>query len=175
MENDVQCLVAVARQHDLWKGNALAIRDAELFRYCVKNEKQGERYWNLDASGKRINQSQVNTKSTNTQIDGREGSDELLGVGSSFNVFSTAVDTSVEARFVGSKMSSGGTAGRSPGAIQVIELYKVPKQFLVDIFAPGAVAASGEFGVYLRSSEVRHPFFAENCGRCFRDSHLGNI
>lgn len=125
-DGGVQYLSSVVRQNDIWKHTKLNVQDADNFRLFVRGDIEGS-YSNIHQESAIGAASCRNTESYNI-FEANEGNDKN-GL-NSFNL--------------GNKKLDGNNK------YQVIDLMKVPRNFLSDILW----GKEGEFGLCLRASEV---------------------
>ena len=148
-EHNVQMLIYIARQHDLWRSiPILNIKDPEGFRAYVRGDV--DTYHNPTADP------------TTDPTSG--GGMAVVPVATTYNVLETIQQSQQQHSYTGnnntnSSHSSSSIAGGIGGAMykvnksnkyQIIELYKAPKKFIEEIFT----SLLGEFGPYLRLHEV---------------------
>ncbi len=123
-ENGILYLLSISRQHELWKNIKLNIDDPELFRSYVHGDLQGM-YKN------------PSLKSNQLILE-----EKVLQA--NYDIFS-------ESKNIDQSLPINTLENRKLSQIQVINLYKVPKNFLTNILW----GKEGEFGLYLRFSEVK--------------------
>ena len=144
-EHNVQMLIYIARQHDLWRSISLNIKDPDAFRAYVRGEV--DTYCNPTAT--------PTTAPTTTPVP----------VATTYNVLETIQQSQQQHSNNNTIHSSSNNSNSVTGSIggagatykvnknnkyQIIELYKAPKKFIEEIFP----SLLGEFGPYLRLHEV---------------------
>lgn len=148
----MQYVNEIIRQHDCWREVALNVEDAELFRSHVRGDREGT-YWN--PSRKRL------MKNKSADVDIREltlsphnGSEMTPApVATSFNILDVDVSDTAYSDDEGD-VASGNRYGNhinKTKKYQLVEAYKVPKNFLPSLFSR---CRDTEFGPMLKSTEV---------------------
>ena len=152
--DNVQYVESIIRHHDCWRDFALNIEDAELFRQYVRGEKGGV-YWNPSRkhlkgkSGNSTTDSDfANTNSNSESLHGNQRSDPIA---TSFNILDTEHNSdNVESSDETNLNTYGHHVNKSKKYV-LIEVYKVPKNFLVSLFSR---SLDSEFGPMLKPTEV---------------------
>lgn len=148
---NVQYIDAIIRTHDCWRSLVLNIEDAELFREHVRGDNEGV-YWNPSQKHLKGKSSAHSSKDNKIRTrSNMQGENQLsASVATSFNILNTESSEMIDSDDEMNLNRYGHHINKSK-KYQFIEAYKVPKNFLSNLFSR---CVDTEFGPMLKLNEV---------------------